>query len=210
LLNLGLPIDIGKSNVEAILVSNRISVIGALLAYLDTATRVSGSKTYFASAFKVAAERYVELYMYSQKVIDEWFERKHSLGDRCSACGVDEETDEPKMFKISERGTLRTISLTLCSQCAAKIFIVWCGDEKRYARRLRMIYVYYAIRNYAPESYCSDFSKSMLKKRVQQTGDQALSSFADAIFKQRSFEDRYVVEFIGNRRRGSPPGSLKK
>lgn len=195
--------------INELIASNKVSLIGALLAYIDKVAQTSFSwdmsfKPIFIASFTSAATKYAELYVYSQRIIDEWFKQQHDITTECGACGIDEQSGEPKRFTISRIGKNgkpfgKTMNITLCSQCATKIFIVYCADEKKYARRLRMVDYYYARRNFAPESYCEhpEATKTYKKWRVSQSGQDRLREITSKYLARIGYVERYSITYMG-------------
>jgi len=198
------PLLLPQLTVGKLIKTNKVSVIGALLAYLATAIQVypsseSVKKKNLGIQFDRVSEKYAALYVYSQTIIDEWFSSPHDVTVECGACGTDEMTGEPKRFTITEKKTGNSMKITLCSQCATKIFIVYCEDEKKYARRLRLVHAYYAKRNFAPESYCETFESSYpyKKGRVEKSGQELLERKAKQYFKVHGYIERYNIDYMG-------------
>jgi len=196
-------ITLSERVIDDLLTTNKVTVIGALLAYME----VVKSTTYvpndvqikYSGSFNRAAEKYADLYAYSQIIIDEWFKQSHDVTVECGECYIDEQTGEEKRFTITEKSTGKSMKITLCSRCASKIFIVYCDDEKKYARRLRLIHWFYAKDNFAPESFCETTGGTKYDSKTGMgRADQArLEKIAFTYLKSKGHVEKYTIEYMG-------------
>jgi hypothetical protein len=199
----GIPCTFDLGTQGKLLRSNKVTVVGALVGYYDSVIWKSDEGTSrraaYAKNLEIAVKKYAEMYAYSDTILDGWLDHDgYSAGLSCDACGEDDGVPHPKWYTIEDMQGHRKAKMTLCSQCATKVFIVWCGDLKTYGRRIRAVRYFYAFKNYAPETYCDDPSNAKTGKKFGVRENESIAAIATSHLAEIGHVERFSVKFGGS------------